>query len=445
MGRPVRHADPDHHGAGVSLDRSSLPSAAEAGLEMHELMSDLFPLCRSLTGVGVRQTFDRIGRDVPLERTEVASGTRVYDWTLPREWNIRAATLTEPGGEVIADFSDSNLHVLNYSVPVRGTFSLDQLRPHLFTDPKRPEVIPYRTSYHDENWGFCLPHARYERLAEGDYEVEIDSTLEDGHVVYAERFLPGESEDEVLISTYVCHPSLANDNLSGIALAATLARHLAGQRLRRSHRFLFAPATIGPLTWLSRNERRLSRVTAGLVATCIGDPGPFTYKRSRQGNAEVDRAVEAVLAGAGAIEEFSPLGTDERQFGSPGFDLPIGVLSRTPPDRFPEYHSSADDLDFVRPEALGESFHRYLDVIEVLERNRAYRNLSPKGEPQLGKRKLYRAVGGGSFTEGPLLWVLNLSDGRHDLLAVAERSGLPFAEVADAADALVEVGLLAPA
>ena len=429
----------------MSLDRSSLPSAAEAGAEMHELMRDLFPLCRSLTGDGVRQTFDRIERDVPLERTEVASGTRVYDWTLPREWNIRGATLTGPGGERVADLADSNLHVLNYSVPVRGTFSLEELRSHLFTDPERPEVIPYRTSYHDENWGFCLPHARYEQLADGDYRVEIDSMLEDGHVVYAEHFLPGESEDEVLISTYVCHPSLANDNLSGIVLAATLARHLAGQRLRRSYRFLFAPATIGPLAWLSRNEKRLARITAGLVATCVGDPGPFTYKRSRQGNAEIDRAVEAVLGQAGRIEEFSPLGTDERQFCSPGFDLPVGVLSRTPPNRFPEYHSSADDLDFVRPEALGESFERYLDVVDVLERNRAHRNLSPKGEPQLGKRGLYRAVGGGSFTEGPLLWVLNLSDGRHDLLAVAERSGLPFAEVADAADALVEAGLLSPA
>jgi aminopeptidase-like protein len=428
----------------VSLDRSSLPGAAEAGAEMHELMRDLFPFCRSLTGDGVRQTFDRIQRDVPLERAEVASGTQVYDWTLPREWNIRRATLTGPGGERIADFADSNLHVLNYSVPVRGTFSLDELRPHLFTDPARPEVIPYRTSYHDENWGFCLPHARFQQLADGDFEVEIDSTLEDGHVVYAERYLAGESEDEVLISTYVCHPSLANDNLSGIVLAATLARHLAGQSLRHAYRFLFSPATIGPLTWLWRNEERLPRIAAGLVATCVGDPGPFTYKRSRRGNTKIDRAVQAVLGEDDAIEDFNPLGTDERQFCSPGFDLPVGVLSRTPPDRFPQYHSSADDLDFVRPEALGESFERYVDVIEVLERNRAYRNLSPKGEPQLGKRGLYRAVGGGSFTEGPLLWVLNLSDGRHDLLAVAEHSGLPFAEVADAAEALLEAGLLSP-
>ncbi len=411
---------------------------------MHELMRDLFPFCRSLTGDGVRQTFDRIERDVPLERTEIASGTQVYDWMLPREWNIRRATLTGPGGERIADFADSNLHVLNYSVPVRGTFSLDELRPHLFTDPARPGVIPYRTSYHDENWGFCLPHARYQQLADGDFEVEVDSTLEDGHVVYAERYLSGESEDEVLISTYVCHPSLANDNLSGIVLAATLARHLAGQSLRHGYRFLFSPATIGPLTWLWRNEERLPRIAAGLVATCVGDPGPFTYKRSRRGNTEIDRAVQAVLGEDDAIEDFNPLGTDERQFCSPGFDLPVGVLSRTPPDRFPQYHSSADDLDFVRPEALGESFDRYVDVIEVLERNRAYRNLSPKGEPQLGKRGLYRAVGGGSFTEGPLLWVLNLSDGRHDLLAVAEHSGLPFAEVADAAEALLEAGLLSP-
>ena len=429
----------------MSLDRAALPSAAEAGAELHELMRELFPFCRSLTGDGVRQTFDVIERDVPLERTEVPSGTQVYDWTLPREWNIRGARLVDPNGETVADFADSNLHVLNYSVPVSGAFSLEELRPHLFTDPERPDVIPYRTSYHNENWGFCLPHAVYERLAEGDYQVEIDSTLEDGHVVYAERFLPGESDEEVLVSTYVCHPSLANDNLSGVVLAAALARHLDGQPLRCSYRFLFAPATIGPLTWLSRNEERLPRISAGLVASCVGDPGPFTYKRSRRGNAEIDRAVAAVLGDEGRIEDFTPLGTDERQFCSPGFDLPVGVLSRTPTDRYPEYHSSADDLDFVRPEALGESFERYLDVIEVLERNRTYRNLSPKGEPQLGKRGLYRSVGGGSFAEGALLWVLNLSDGSHDLLAVAERSGLPFGEIADAADALAEAGLLSAA
>lgn len=426
----------------MSLDRSSLPSAAEAGEEMHALATELFPFCRSLTGDGVRQTLDVIERKVPLERTAVPSGTQVYDWMLPREWNVRGARLTGPDGRVVADFADSNLHVLNYSVPVSGTFSLDELRSHLFTDPARPGVIPYRTSYHSENWGFCLPHSVYEQLPAGDYQVEIDSMLEDGELVYAERFLPGETDDEVLLSTYVCHPSLANDNLSGIVLAATLARHLDGQHLRRSHRFVFSPATIGPLTWLSRNEQRLPRIAAGMVVSCVGDPGPFTYKRSRRGDSEIDRAAAAVLGDEGRTEDFTPLGTDERQFCSPGFDLPIGVLSCTPTDRFPEYHSSADDLDFVRPQALGESFERYLDVLDVLERNRSFRNLSPKGEPQLGKRGLYRAVGG-SFTEGLLLWVLNLSDGEHDLLAIAERSGLTFAEVADAADALVEAGLLA--
>ncbi len=427
----------------MSLDRSSLPSAAEAGEEMHALATELLPFCRSLTGDGVRQTLDVIERTVPLERTAVPSGTQVYDWLLPREWNVPGARLTGPDGRVVADFADSNLHALNYSVPVSGTFSLEELRPHLFTDPARPGVIPYRTSYHSENWGFCLPHSVYEQLPAGDYQVEIDSMLEDGELVYAERFLPGERDDEVLLSTYVCHPSLANDNLSGVVLAATLARHLDGQQLRRSHRFVFSPATIRPLTWLSRNEQRLPRIAAGLVVSCVGDPGPFTYKRSRRGDSEIDRAAAAVPGDEGRTEDFTSLGTDERQFCSPGFDLPIGVLSRTPTDRFPEYHSSADDLDFVRPQALGESFERYLDVLDVLERNRSFRNLSPKGEPQLGKRGLYRAVGGGSFTEGPLLWVLNLSDGEHDLLAIAERSGLTFAEVADAADALVEAGLLA--
>ena len=430
----------------MSISKTRRPARAETlGRDAYELMARLFPLCRSLSGDGVRATFDLIDREIPISRTEIPSGTKLFDWVVPDEWNIRDAYIADSEGNRVVDFRRSTLHVVSYSEPVRTVLSLEALHDRLHTLPDQPEVVPYRTSYHDRTWGFCLSHRQLLDLRPGDYEVVIDSTLEDGHVVYAERFLPGESEDEVLISTYVCHPSLANDNLSGVVLAATLARHLAGQSLRRSYRLLLGPATIGPLSWLSRNEKRLPRITAGLVATCVGDVGPFTYKRSRQGNAEIDRAVEAVLGEAGVVEGFSPLGTDERQFCSPGFDLPVGVLSRTPPDRFPEYHSSADDLDFVRPEALGESFDRYIDVIEVLERNRAYRNLSPKGEPQLGKRGLYRAVGGGSFTEGPLLWVLNLSDGRHDLLAVSQRSGLPFAEVADAADALVEAGLLSPA
>jgi aminopeptidase-like protein len=428
------------------VDWSAVPAPAEAGAELHALIAELLPLPRSLTGDGVRRTFDILERLVPLERTEVATGTAAYDWAMPREWNIREAWLADADGRRIVDFADSTLHVLGYSVPISARLSLEELRPHLFSDPERPDVIPFRTSYHHENWGFCLTHRELERLAEGEYEVVIDSTLEDGHLTYAEAAIPGEEPAEVLISTYVCHPQLANDNLSGVVLAALLARTLRTMSLRLSYRFLFSPATVGPLVWLARNEERLPLVRAGLVASCVGDPGRLTYKRSRRGDAEVDRAVEVVLRDLGGdheLRDFVPLGGDERQFCSPGFDLPVGSLTRSPADEFPGYHSSADDLELVRPEFLADSFGAYLRVVDALEGNQAYLNTNPKGEPQLGRRGLYRTVGGGSFAEAALLWVLNLSDGRNDLLAIARRSGLPFADVREAADRLLEADLLA--
>jgi aminopeptidase-like protein len=412
---------------------------------MRELLERLFPICRSLTGDGVRETLDVVGEEIALERTEVPTGTQVYDWTVPREWNIRGAHLDGPGGRV-CDFADSNLHVLGYSVPVNRRLSLDELRPHLFSDPERPEAIPYRTSYHNENWGFCLAPSQLERLPPGEYEAVIDSTLTEGSLTYAEHVIEGESEDEVLLSTYICHPSLANDNLSGIVLLTELAKRLAGGR-RFTYRFLFSPATLGPLTWLSRNEEAVERIRHGLVVCCVGDPGSLTYKRSRRRNAEIDRvAGHVVRKRDGQVRDWSPLGGDERQFGSPGFDLPVGVFSRTPQDEFPEYHSSADDLDLVKVDHLEDSLAAFLEVLDVLENgvegNATYVSTNQRGEPQLGRRGLYRAIGGGSFTEAPLLWVLNMADGEHDLLAIADRSGLTFAEVRAAADALLEHGLL---
>lgn len=426
------------------IDRSLAPSPGEAGREIHELMRELWPLPRSLTGDGLRQSLALVGRLVPLELVETPSGTAVFDWTLPREWNIREAWIAGPGGRRVVDFSDSNLHVLHYSVPVRARLPLAELREHLFTLPEHPDRIPYRTSYYREAWGFCLAQEQLDALPEGEYEVCIDSTLADGHVTYGEAFIAGETEDEVLLSTYACHPSLANDNVSGIALVAVLGKYLARMRLRHSYRLLLGPGTIGPLTWLWRNEERLDRVKHGLVASCAGDPGRPTYKRSRRG-ADIDRAVANVLRDSGGdyeLLDWSPWGGDERQFCSPGFDLPVGAFSRTPADRFPEYHSSADDLELVRPEFLGDSFRLYLEVFDVLERNGRFLNRNPKGEPQLGKRGLYRSVGGGSSEEQALLWVLNLSDGQHDLLAISERSQIPFPAVREAADRLLEVDLL---
>lgn len=415
---------------------------------MYELITGLYPICRSITGNGVRDTLARIRREIPLTVHEVPSGTRVFDWTVPREWNIRDAWIVTPTGEKIAEFSRHNLHVLNYSVPIHRKMPLDALREHLFTLPQHPEWIPYRTSYYRDNWGFCISHNQYESLPEGEYEVFIDSTLEPGHLSYGEYFIQGDSDEEVLLSCHVCHPSLCNDNLSGIALTTSLARHLAAQRNRYSYRFLFIPGTIGSITWLALNEQKTAKIRHGIVVTCVGDAGRFSYKKSRQGSAEIDRAVLHVLGqrqeGFREID-FYPYGYDERQYCSPGFNLAVGSLSRSSHGQYAEYHTSADDLSLVSPQALEESFDTYLAVIDVLENNRTYLNLNPKCEPQLGKRGLYSNVGasaGPKLREMPLLWVLNLSDGEHDLLQIAERSGEPFADIRSAAHALQAAELL---
>jgi aminopeptidase-like protein len=419
------------------------------GSEMHALVRELYPICRSITGEGLRQSLRILQRLAPMELHEVASGTAVLDWVVPPEWNLRAARLTGPGGELIADAADLSLHVLNYSVPFSGAVPLHELQQHLHSLPDQPALVPYRTSYYKEAWGFCLSHERRARLAPGEYQVLIDTTLADGSLTYGECALPGARDEDVLVSTHCCHPSLANDNLSGMVVAATLARMLAGVPRRFTYRFLFVPGTIGSITWLARNEERARRVVHGLVATGLGHPGPLTYKRSRRGDAEIDRAAAHVLQHSGQawqVRDFSPYGYDERQYCSPGFNLPVGCLTRTPHGEYPEYHTSGDNPDLVKADRLADSLLRYLEVFEVLEGNARLKNQAPRGEPQLGKRGLYGSVGGRSHAAADqmaMLWVLNLSDGRHSLLDVAERAGLPFREVLRAARALEGAGLLA--
>lgn len=431
------------------LGTDVIADASNEGRRMHALLTELYPLCRSLTGRGLRSTLRRLGEEAPLQITEVPSGTRVFDWTVPDEWSIDEAYLEDETGDRIVDFRAHTLHVVGYSRPVDRWLALDELRPHLHSMPDRPDWIPYRTTYYDDDWGFCLPHRLYERLAPGRYRAVIRSTLAPGAMSIAESVHRGQLTDEVLLFTHTCHPSLANDNLSGLVVAVRLAAYLQGRTTRYTYRFVFAPATIGSIAWLALHQPELHRVRHGLVLSLLGDRGPLNYKRSRFGNARVDRAAIHVLQRhhpGGRVIDFSPWGYDERQFGSPGIALPVGRLTRTPNGEFAEYHTSADNPGFVTADALGESWLACLRIIGVLENDARYRNLSPFGEPQLGRRGLYRSTGG--YQDIPdrqlaMLWLLNQSDGKNSLLDIAERSGLPFDSLRAIADELVRAGLLA--
>jgi aminopeptidase-like protein len=418
------------------------------GQEIYQLIEELYPICRSITGDGFRQSLNIMGRHISLDVYEVPSGTAALDWTVPKEWNIRDAYIKDSAGRKIVDFKELNLHVLNYSMPVNRKVQLEELKEHLFSLPDYPDWIPYRTSYYKENWGFCVAHNLLESLADEEYEVLVDSSLEDGHLTYGEYVVRGETDDEVLVSCHCCHPSLCNDNLSGMGLAIQLAKMLSQRKMRYTYRFLFIPGTIGSITWLARNREILSKIKHGLVVACVGDRGKLNYKKSRHGDSEIDRVTLHVLAHSGreyGVIDFFPYGYDERQYSSPGFDLAVGCLSRTPHGKFPQYHTSADNLDFISAEHLGDSLEMYLRIIDVIDGNKYYRNTHPYGEPQLGKRGLYAAFGGrkdSSEREMAMLWILNLSDGQHSLLDIAEKSGMAFSLIKECADILINYELL---
>jgi aminopeptidase-like protein len=426
-----------------------IPLGTNAGAEMYQLIGRLYPVCRSITGEGVRETLRILEESIPLQIHEVPSGTKVFDWTVPREWNIRDAWIKDSAGNKLIDFNQLNLHVVSYSKPIRQTMSLRELQPHLHTVANHEEWVPYRTSYYKEDWGFCLSQNQLETFRNDEqYDVCIDSAFSQGSLTYGECLIQGRETAEVLISCHICHPSLANDNLSGVAMAVQLAKHLLTDPRKYSYRFLFIPGTIGSITWLARNEAIASNIRHGLVLTCVGDAGNITYKKSRRGNAEIDRAVAQVLRESGEphrLLEFYPYGYDERQYCSPGFNLPVGCLMRSQHGQFPEYHTSADNPEFVRPQYLADSLQKCVSTIDVLEHNRSFVNRNPKCEPQLGTRGLYQGMGAGPERrdyEMALLWVLNLSDGEHTLLDIAERSDVSFAVVNRAAEALEKADLL---
>ena len=418
------------------------------GEVLHRRMAELYPICRSITGDGVRQTLEIVGREVPLQTKSVSSGTAAFDWTVNDEWNVRDAYIADLDGRRLVDFRDSNLHLMSYSVPVRARLTFDELRPHLHTLPEHPDWIPYRTTYYSRTWGFCLTQAQLDSLGPGPFDVMIDSSIGPGELNYGELVVPGDSADEVVISAHVCHPSLANDNLSGIVVAAELAKAvLALDRRRFTYRFLFAPGTIGSIVWLSQNPEIWPRIRHGLVLTGLGGGGKLTYKQTRQADRMIDRVAAHVLGPAGGdLRSYSPYGYDERQFNAVGFDLPVGRLSRTPHGEYPEYHTSADNLDFVGPEELAESYATVWRILHILEREQKYRNLSPFGEPQLGKRGLYPTTGGKAASDAvmAMLWTLGYSDGEHSTLDIAETAGLTFDAIDEAATILGGAQLLDP-
>ena len=422
----------------------------ELGGSLYGLAAELFPICRSITGEGVRETLQILRRYIDLEVHDVASGTAVLDWVVPREWQVRDAYIADTNGRRIVDYRASNLHVLNYSAPIRAKLSLDELKSHIFTLPEQPDLIPYRTSYYEERWGFCMSHKAFCDLQPGMYEAVIDTSLVDGALTYGEFLKAGDSAEEILLSAHVCHPSLANDNCSGLALLTHLAAELSGRRTRYSYRFVFAPGTIGAITWLARNRDCASRIKHGLVVSCVGDGGGPTYKRSRRGDAPIDRVMAHVLkyeAPSAVLQDFVPYGYDERQFCSPGFNLAVGLFQRSQYGTFPEYHTSADNLDFIRPEHLAKSYRLIKAALDILEKDRVLVNTKPFGEPALGRRGLYATIGGqksGPEESMALLWTLNFADGEHTLLDIAERAGLPFQTVHRAACRLEACDLLAP-
>ena len=418
--------------------------------KMDATFDRLWPICRSITGPGYRESLDILSETMPMERHRFATGQKVFDWTVPKEWLIRDAYLRDPQGKKRADFKVNNVHVVGYSAPRRERMKLSELKPHLHSLPELPKAIPYLTSYYKESWGFCLSHEELLKLPDGEYEVFIDSELKKGHVEIGEAVLPGDSKEEILFSSYLCHPSLANNELSGPLVLVFLYDKIRSMPRRRyTYRFALMPETIGSLCYLSVRGAHLKKnLVAGFQMNCLGGPSHLIYKKSRRGNSLADRATAIVLRDQGKHEivDFDPsLGSDEQQYCSPGFNLPVGCLMRTMYGRYAEYHTSLDNKEFMTIASLERALEAYEAIVRALEANRVWKNMSPYGEPQLGKRGLYPTLGSQKMLEDGLrglLWLLNLADCTQDLLAIAERSGQPIQRLSETAEKLASFGLL---
>ena len=419
---------------------------------MFELLSDMFAFNRSITGDGVRKTLSRIADEIPIKYTTLKSSQRVFDWTVPDEWNVTSAKIFDPNGEVIVDFEKNNLYLMSYSIPINKVLTLGELKKHIITDESKPDWIPYATSYYTEDWAFCLPYNFVKNMTEGKYRIEICSVKDSGELIYAESFINNGASKEVLISSYVCHPSMANDSLSGVVLAVQLYKELKKKsNLKYNYRFLFAPETIGTISFLFNNSERIKNdLEYGLVATCVGDSGNFTFKKTRNSNSTLNRIVKNIFSLNeinGKVIEFSPLGSDERQYCSPGFNLDVGVLTRSMYGEFPEYHTSADNLDFVSEKNLNESLNLYIKIISSYEANSKFVRSNPFCEPQMGKYGLYRNRGGAGEDNikevfQKYMWILNFADGETDLLEISEKSGFDILSLKIASRSLIKKGLI---
>jgi aminopeptidase-like protein len=421
---------------------------AQCGDAMHQLMTDLFPICRSITGNGVRETLRIIQQHVPLTTHEVPSGTEVLDWTVPKEWNIRDAYVLDDRGEKLIDFRKNNLHVVSYSMAVNKAVTLSELQQHLYSLEDQPDAIPYVTSYYEERWGFCLSHDQRVRLKEGTYRVVVESEFVDGSLTYGELLIRGSSEREVFLSTYICHPSMANNELSGPVVTTFLAKWIASRPRRYSYRIVFVPETIGSITYLSRNLDHLqTNMVAGFNVTCVGDDRAYSYLPSRNGSTLADRAALSILTHHHPdFIRYSYLdrGSDERQYCSPGVDLPVASVMRSKYREYPEYHTSLDDLKVATPAGLQGGFAALRDCLDLLERNRVYR-ATCLGEPQLGRRGLYPPVGTKQSHRQvkSMLDVLAYADGTRDLIEISNLIHVPVSQLYPIIDRLVAAGVLA--
>ncbi len=420
---------------------------------MRNLLIELFPICRSLSGPGNHKTLSILSRDIPLNIIKIPSGTEIFGWTVPDEWHPKSAQIIDPSGKIYADFKKNNLHLVNYSQPIDKKVSREELFQHIHSLPEQPDLIPYVTSYYHPHWGFCMTSKEKDELPPGNYNVKIDAKHIKGNLLYGEATLPGKKRDEIVISTYICHPSMANDNLSGVVVSSALFKILNELNDREySYRFLFLPETIGSLCWLSKNESILDNINAGIVLSCIGDDGDFTYKRSRRNNTLIDRISASFMGENDTVSDFFPTsGSDERQYCSPGYNLPFGLLSRTYPGEWPYYHTSGDTPDKILPETLGESLEKVVKIILGYELNSMiFERSEPKGEPMLSKYNLYHQQNLRRNTEidpdkafrDRMMWLLNLADGTNNLIDIAEKSSEDIIEIAKIGEQLVKAGLL---